>query len=175
MPGAGLPPRETTKQDTQTDVLLWHARRDSNPQPSEPESDALSITLLAHVLFDCQVIIAKGRGIVKGNFHEFYEIFPWRTVGKTGREGLPPGGFHGRVVFVKLDAFASQKQPKGVLIVSFSFSGFRPGGHSEAAQAASAGQESPHRDFQRQVHPGQRVFGHRAGPADPGRGGIRRL
>ena len=53
MPGAGLPPRETTKQDIQTDVLLWHARRDSNPQPSEPESDALSITLLAHVLFDC--------------------------------------------------------------------------------------------------------------------------
>ena len=122
MPGAGLPPRETTKQDTQTDVLLWHARRDSNPQPSEPESDALSITLLAHVLFDCQIIIAKGQGIVKGNFHEFYEIFPGRTVGKTGREGLPPGGFHGRVVFVKLDAFASQKQPKGVLIVSFSFS-----------------------------------------------------
>ena len=107
MPGAGLPPRETTKQDT---------------QPSEPESDALSITLLAHVLFDCQIIIAKGQGIVKGNFHEFYEIFPGRTVGKTGREGLPPGGFHGRVVFVKLDAFASQKQPKGVLIVSFSFS-----------------------------------------------------
>lgn len=48
MPGAGLPPRETTKQDTQTDVLLWHARRDSNPQPSEPESDALSIEPLAH-------------------------------------------------------------------------------------------------------------------------------
>ena len=23
--------------------LIWHARRDSNPQPSEPESDALSI------------------------------------------------------------------------------------------------------------------------------------
>lgn len=49
MPGAGLPPRETTKQDTQTDVLLWHARRDSNPQPSEPESDALSIEPLAHI------------------------------------------------------------------------------------------------------------------------------
>ena len=48
MPGAGLPPRETTKQDIQTDVLLWHARRDSNPQPSEPESDALSIEPLAH-------------------------------------------------------------------------------------------------------------------------------
>ncbi len=26
-----------------------HARRDSNPQPSEPESDALSVEPLAHV------------------------------------------------------------------------------------------------------------------------------
>ena len=26
-------------------VLTWHARRDSNPQLSEPESDALSIEL----------------------------------------------------------------------------------------------------------------------------------
>ena len=115
-------PHGTTKQDTQTDVLLWHARRDSNPQPSEPESDALSITLLAHVLFDCQIIIAKGQGIVKGIFTNFTKFFPGELWGKQGREGLPQGGFHGRVVFVKLDAFASQKQPKGVLIVSFSFS-----------------------------------------------------
>ena len=28
----------------------WYARRDSNPQPSEPESDALSIEPLALVL-----------------------------------------------------------------------------------------------------------------------------
>ena len=27
----------------------WHARRDSNPQHSEPESDALSIELRAHL------------------------------------------------------------------------------------------------------------------------------
>ena len=91
MPGAGLPPRETTKQDTQTDVLLWHARRDSNPQPSEPESDALSITLLAHVLFDCQIIIAKGQGIVKGNFHEFYEISR-ENCGENGAGRLAPRG-----------------------------------------------------------------------------------
>ena len=30
--------------------LPWHARRDSNPQHSEPESDALSIELRAHLL-----------------------------------------------------------------------------------------------------------------------------
>ena len=30
--------------------LLWHARRDSNPQLSEPESDALSIELRTHIL-----------------------------------------------------------------------------------------------------------------------------
>ena len=29
--------------------LLWHARRDSNPQLSEPESDALSIELRTHI------------------------------------------------------------------------------------------------------------------------------
>ena len=90
MPGAGLPPCETTKQDTQTDVLLWHARRDLEPQPSEPESDALSITLLAHVLFDCQIIIAKGQGIVKGIFTNFTKFFP-ENCGETGREGLPRG------------------------------------------------------------------------------------
>ena len=28
--------------------LLWYAGRDSNPQPSEPESDALSIEPPAH-------------------------------------------------------------------------------------------------------------------------------
>ncbi len=28
--------------------MLWHARRDSNPQHSEPESDALSIELRTH-------------------------------------------------------------------------------------------------------------------------------
>lgn len=27
---------------------IWYAGRDSNPQPSEPESDALSIEPLAH-------------------------------------------------------------------------------------------------------------------------------
>ena len=30
-------------------LRIWYARRDSNPQPSEPESDALSIEPLAHI------------------------------------------------------------------------------------------------------------------------------
>ena len=34
--------------------ILWYARRDSNPQPSEPESDALSIEPLAHINFNCK-------------------------------------------------------------------------------------------------------------------------
>ena len=32
----------------------WCARRDSNPQPSDPQSDALSVELLAHVVSDIQ-------------------------------------------------------------------------------------------------------------------------
>ncbi len=30
---------------------MWHAREDSNLQPSEPESDALSIALRTHMQF----------------------------------------------------------------------------------------------------------------------------
>ena len=47
-----LPYRSTTAK-IQCSVqirVIWYARRDSNPQPSEPESDALSIEPLAPVL-----------------------------------------------------------------------------------------------------------------------------
>ena len=74
MPGAGLPPRETTKQDIQTDVLLWHARRDSNPQPSEPESDALSIEPLAHFI-DSLCIIPTFFIFVKGCAEKYFLVF----------------------------------------------------------------------------------------------------
>ena len=42
----------------------WYARRDSNPQHSEPESDALSIELRAHLNL-CSVIIAGFSALVK--------------------------------------------------------------------------------------------------------------
>ena len=34
--------RDLNGDFSQSKSLLWHARRDSNPQHSEPESDALS-------------------------------------------------------------------------------------------------------------------------------------
>ncbi len=45
--------------------LFWYAGRDSNPQPSEPESDALSIEPPAHLLYSL-AIIAKEIRFVKG-------------------------------------------------------------------------------------------------------------
>ena len=44
---------------------FWYTGRDSNPQPSEPESDALSIEPPVHLL-DSQDIIADKTGFVKG-------------------------------------------------------------------------------------------------------------
>ena len=46
--------------------MFWYAGRDSNPQPSEPESDALSIEPPAHI--QSQTIIATFFRFVKGNF-----------------------------------------------------------------------------------------------------------
>lgn len=50
--------------------IFWYARRDSNPQPSEPESDALSIEPLARFSLD---IIAVFSRFVK---RETEKIFP---------------------------------------------------------------------------------------------------
>ena len=58
----------------------WHARRDSNPQPSEPESDALSITLLARTALvppsvaDYDIIAVPAK-IVKSFFAVFQISF----------------------------------------------------------------------------------------------------
>ncbi len=49
--------RRTKKEDALRHPLFWYAGRDSNPQPSEPESDALSIEPPAHLLHS-QAIIA---------------------------------------------------------------------------------------------------------------------
>ena len=46
-------------------LVFWYAGRDSNPQPSEPESDALSIEPPAHLLHS-QAIIAVFLAFVKG-------------------------------------------------------------------------------------------------------------
>ena len=40
---------------------LWYAGRDSNPQPSEPESDALSIEPPAHLLYSLTIIASFSR------------------------------------------------------------------------------------------------------------------
>ena len=60
--------------DTRLGILffIWHAGRDSNPQPSEPESDALSIEPPAHLLYSLDIIAVFSR-FVKG---ETENIFP---------------------------------------------------------------------------------------------------
>ena len=52
-------------------VLIWYTGRDSNPQPSEPESDALSIEPPVH-RFNSLNIIARFPGFVKRQFAKFY-------------------------------------------------------------------------------------------------------
>ncbi len=51
----------------------WHARRDSNPQHSEPESDALSIELRAHFL-KRSYSITGFLPVVKGEFEKIFEL-----------------------------------------------------------------------------------------------------
>ena len=45
--------------------FIWYTGRDSNPQPSEPESDALSIEPPVHLLYSL-LIIARFFSFVKG-------------------------------------------------------------------------------------------------------------
>ena len=56
-------------------VLYWYTGRDSNPQPSEPESDALSIEPPVHVL-NSLLIIARFPRFVKGDFEKTPLSFP---------------------------------------------------------------------------------------------------
>ena len=53
---------------------VWYARRDSNPQPSEPESDALSIEPLAHFI-DSLCIIPTFFIFVKGCTEKYFLVF----------------------------------------------------------------------------------------------------
>ena len=55
--------------------IFWYTGRDSNPQPSEPESDALSIEPPVHML-NSLVIIARFARFVKGNFEKTPLSFP---------------------------------------------------------------------------------------------------
>ncbi len=48
-PFESLPSIKQNLGYTEVYPRFWYARRDSNPQPSEPESDALSIEPLAHI------------------------------------------------------------------------------------------------------------------------------
>ena len=56
--------REVLQITNEFTELLWHARRDSNPQLSEPESDALSIELRTHNHWT-HSIVAENRSVVK--------------------------------------------------------------------------------------------------------------
>ena len=54
--------------------LFWYTGRDSNPQPSEPESDALSIEPPVHLLYSL-CIIASLAQFVKRSFTFFIHFF----------------------------------------------------------------------------------------------------
>ena len=69
--------------------LFWYARRDSNPQHSEPESDALSIELRAHLL-SCSVIIADSPPLVKGQFFSSRPSTHWMARGGSSRAQTAP-------------------------------------------------------------------------------------
>ena len=56
----------------------WHARRDSNPQPSEPESDALSIEPLA-LIFICANYYSIGFSESKELFFDKKQFFPQQS------------------------------------------------------------------------------------------------
>ena len=62
-PPLGRPKPKTKGNCFCSCLLFWYARRDSNPQHSEPESDALSIELRAHL--KRLVIIAGLAAVVK--------------------------------------------------------------------------------------------------------------
>ena len=56
----------------------WYTGRDSNPQPSEPESDALSIEPPVHLLHS-PIIIARFGSFVKRNFYNSFPYFADRS------------------------------------------------------------------------------------------------
>ena len=56
-------------------LLFWYTGRDSNPQPSEPESDALSIEPPVHLLYSLAIITGFS-GFVKGEVGKFFRILP---------------------------------------------------------------------------------------------------
>ena len=64
------------REDTLMGILsfIWYAGRDSNPQPSEPESDALSIEPPAHLY--SQAIIATFPPFVKRAAEKLFFRFP---------------------------------------------------------------------------------------------------
>ena len=65
-------------------LLFWYTGRDSNPQPSEPESDALSIEPPVHTIN--LVIIARFSSFVKGKLKIcFRHLLTEKTVVFNGR------------------------------------------------------------------------------------------
>ena len=67
-------------------VFYWYTGRDSNPQPSEPESDALSIEPPVHLLYSLN-IIAVFSGFVKRDWKNIFRHF--RVL--PGESGCFPG------------------------------------------------------------------------------------
>ena len=65
-------PAYQKRGEAKASPLFWYAGRDSNPQPSEPESDALSIEPPAHLLYSLDIIAVFSRFVKR----ETENIFP---------------------------------------------------------------------------------------------------
>ena len=62
--------------------MFWYTGRDSNPQPSEPESDALSIEPPVHLLYSLTIIASFERFVKGGFLKNWEEIFA--NLGENG-------------------------------------------------------------------------------------------
>ena len=76
------PPVAKNKGRLSPPFIFWYTGRDSNPQPSEPESDALSIEPPVHLLFS-QIIIAVFSSFVKRKDENIFCLAfgPWHEKG----------------------------------------------------------------------------------------------
>ena len=61
---------------------IWYTGRDSNPQPSEPESDALSIEPPVHLLYSLDIITGF-YWFVKGYAQKYFGL----PLGFSGENG----------------------------------------------------------------------------------------
>ena len=96
--------RSETNVKTMVSEQIWHAREDSNLQPSEPESDALSIALRTHIQFLMLINdITKKPPLSRKESPKGCEIRKWRSKTLGLPEILPE--YLGKTLKVRCEAW----------------------------------------------------------------------